>query len=137
METIRILLVDDHQVVREGLRRMLQQEMDMQVVGEAASVEEALTQVELLSPDVILMDIKMPGMDGIEGTRKLKEKFPSCNVIMLTLYGDYLNQAIEAGAVGFLLKGIKREELAMAIRAVHLWQLVLFHNGSPFTLVKL
>ena len=138
METIRILLVDDHQVVREGLRHMLQPEMDMQIVGEAANIEEALTQVDLLSPDVILMDIKIPGMDCIEGTRKLKEKHPSCNVIILTLYGDYLTQAIEAGAVGFLLKGIKREELAMAVRAVHLWQLVLFHkNGTPFTLVKL
>jgi NarL family two-component system response regulator LiaR len=137
METIRILMVDDHQVVREGLRRMLQPEMDMQVVGEAANIEDALTQVDLLSPDVILMDIKMQGTDGIEGTRKLKEKYPSCNVIILTLYGDYLTQAIEAGAVGFLLKGIKREELAMAIRAVHLWKLVLFHDGSPFTLVKL
>ncbi len=138
METIRILLVDDNQVVREGLRRMLEPEIAIQVVGEAANMEEAFTQVDLLSPDVILMDVKMPGMDGIEGTRKLKEKYPSCNVITLTSYEDYLTQAIEAGAVGFLLKGTKREELAMAIRAVHLWQAALFHkNGSPFTLVKL
>ena len=137
METIRILLVDDHQVVREGLRHMLQPEMDMQVVGEAASVEEALAQVDLLTPDVILMDVKMPGMGGIEGTRKLKEKHPSCNVIIFTLYEDYLTEAIKAGAVGFLLKSIKREELAMAIRSVYLLQVALFHNGSPFTLVKL
>ena len=136
METIRVLLVDDNQVVREGLGSMLQPEMDIQVVGEAANVEEALTQVDLLSPDVILMEIKMSGMNGIEGTRKLKEKYPSCNVIILTLYEDYLTQAIEAGAFGFLLKGIKREELAMAIRAVNLWQVALFHNGSPSTLVK-
>ena len=136
METIRILLVDDHQIVREGLRRILQQETDMQVVGEAASVEEALTQVDLLCPNVILMDVRMPGMNGIEGIGKLKEKHPSCNVIILTFHGDYLTQAIEAGAAGFLLKSVKREDLAMAIRTVHLSQLTLFQNGLPFTLVK-
>jgi len=119
MDTIRILLVDDHQVVREGLRHMLELETDMEVVGEAADAKEALTQVELLSPQVILMDIKMPGMGGIELTRQLKEKQPSCNVIMLTLYDEYLTQAIEAGAVGYLLKDIRREELIRAIRAVH------------------
>ncbi|MBA7506646.1 Transcriptional regulatory protein DegU [subsurface metagenome] len=119
MDTIRILLVDDHQVVREGLRRMLELEADMEVVGEAADAKEVLSQVELLSPEVILMDIKMPGIDGIELTRQLKEKQPACDVIMLTLYDEYLTQAIEAGAVGYLLKDIKREELIRAIRAVH------------------
>jgi len=119
MDTIRIVLVDDHQVVREGLRHMLELEADMEVVGEAADAKEALTQVESLSPEVILMDIKMPGEDGIELTRQLKEKQPACNVIMLTLYDEYLAQAIEAGAVGYLLKDIKREELVRAIRAVH------------------
>jgi len=119
MDTIRILLVDDHQVVREGLRHMLELETDMVVVGEAADAKEAFTQVELLSPEVILMDIKMPGMGGVELTRQLKEKQPACNVIMLTLYDEYLAQAIEAGAVGYLLKDIRREELIRAIRAVH------------------
>ena len=119
MDIIRILLVDDHQVVREGLRRMLELEEDMEVVGEAAEAKEALTQVELLCPEIILLDIKMPGVDGIEFTRRLKEKQPTCNVIVLTLYDEYLAQAIEAGAVGYLLKDIKREELVRAIRAVH------------------
>jgi len=119
MDTIRILLVDDHQVVREGLCRMLELEADMKVVGEASNAKEALTQVESLSPEVILMDIKMPGVDGIELTRQLKEKQPSCNIIMLTLYDEYLTEAIEAGAVGYLLKDVKREELVRAIRAVH------------------
>jgi DNA-binding NarL/FixJ family response regulator len=119
MDTIRILLVDDHQVVREGLRRMLELEADLKVVGEAADATEVLTQAGALSPEVILMDIKIPGTDGIELTRQLKEKEPSCNVIMLTLYDEYLTQAIEAGAVGYLLKDIKREELIRAIRAVH------------------
>ena len=119
METIRILVVDDHQVVREGLRHMLELEADMEVVGEAGNAKEALAQVESLSPEIILMDIKMPGVDGIELTRQIKEKQPSCNIIMLTLYDEYLAKAIEAGAVGYLLKDIKREELTRAIRAVH------------------
>ena len=115
---IRVLMVDDHQVVREGLRRMLDLERDIEVVGEAGSFEEALAQIELSSPDIVLMDIKMPGKDGIETTRLVKEKQPDCKVIMLTLYEDYLVQAIEAGAEGYLLKDVKREELAQAIRAV-------------------
>ncbi len=119
MDVIRILLVDDHQVVREGLRRMLELEEDMEVVGEAGGAKEALTQVELLSPEVILMDIKMPEIDGLELTRQLKEKYPSCNVIMLTLYDQYLPQAIEAGAAGYILKDVKRDELVRAIRVVH------------------
>ncbi len=119
MDAIRILLVDDHQVVREGLRRMLELETDFQVVGEAAEAKEALTQVELLSPEVILMDIKMPKVDGIELTRQITQKHPSSKIIMLTLYDEYLTQAIEAGAVGYVLKDIKREELIRAIRAVH------------------
>ena len=117
MEAINILLVDDHQVVREGLRRMLELEADLKVVGEAADAKEALPQIEVLSPEVVLMDIKMPGGDGIELTRQVRQKNPSCNVIMLTLYDEYLTQAIEAGAVGYLLKDIKREELVRAIRA--------------------
>ncbi len=116
---IRILLVDDHQVVREGLRRMLELEADLEVVGEAADANEALTQVELLSPEVVLMDIKMPGMNGIELTRQLKEKQLACNIIMLTLYDEYLAQAMEAGAMGYLLKEAKGAELTRAIRQVH------------------
>jgi len=119
MDTIRIMLVDDHQVVREGLRRMLELEPDLEVVGEVGDPKEVLTKAEQLSPEVILMDIKMPGIDGIELTRQLKEKMPTCNVLMLTLYDEYLAQAIKAGAVGYLLKDVKREELVRAIRTVH------------------
>ena len=92
MNAIRILLVDDMQVVREGLRRMLEFDADLEVVGEAADAKEALSQIELLFPEVILMDIKMPAVDGIELTRQLKEKHPSCKVIMLTMYKEYLTQ---------------------------------------------
>ena len=118
MDTIRILLVDDHQVVREGIRRMLEIEPDLKIVGEAASAKEALLQVEALSPAVILMDIKMPGVDGISLTREITARFPASNIIMLTLYDEYLPQAIEAGAKGYLLKDIRRDELLRAIRGV-------------------
>ncbi|MFC1953054.1 response regulator [Chloroflexota bacterium] len=118
METTKILLVDDHQVVRDGLRHMLELEEDIEIVGEAGDARDAISKVELLSPDVILMDIKMPGVDGVELTRQIKQQHPSANIIMLTLYDEYLTQAIEAGAVGYLLKDIKREELVRAIRAV-------------------
>lgn len=119
MSAIRVLLVDDHQVVREGLRRMLGLEDDIHVVGEATSMEEALKLAELHSPDVVLMDIKMPGVDGVEATRRLKEKQPACNIIMLTLYEEYIAEAIKAGAAGYLLKDIKREELSQAIRVAY------------------
>ncbi|MDP2744703.1 MAG: response regulator transcription factor [Dehalococcoidia bacterium] len=137
MDTIRILLVDDHQVVREGLRRMLELEADFQIVGEVADTREALNQVALLVPEVVLMDIKMPGTDGIELTRQLKQAHPSCKVIMLTLYDEYLTEAIEAGAEGYLLKDIKREELAKAIRAVHQGRSPLNLSLSPGRLAAL
>ena len=119
MSAIRVLLVDDHQVVREGLRRMLEVEDDIRVVGEATGMEEALKLAELHSPDVVLMDIKMPGVDGVEATRRLKEKQPACNIIMLTLYEEYIAEAIKAGAAGYLLKDVKREELSQAIRVAY------------------
>jgi DNA-binding NarL/FixJ family response regulator len=119
MDTINILLVDDHRVVREGLRRMLELESDFRVVGEASDAQTVINQVGELSPEVVLMDIKMPGGDGISLTRRLKEEYPECNIIMLTLYDEYLTQAIEAGADGYLLKDIEREELIKAIRGIH------------------
>ena len=122
---IRIVVVDDHQVVREGLRHLLEGEEDMKLVGQGANAEEALCQVETLSPNIVLMDIKMPGVNGIELTRQVKQKHPSCKVIMLTLYDEYLTQAMEAGAKGYLLKDIKREELAQAIRQVHRGEVVI------------
>lgn len=119
MDTINILLVDDHRVVREGLRRMLELESDFRIVGEASDIQTVINQVAELSPEIVLMDIKMPGGDGISLTRRLKEEYPECNVIMLTLYDEYLSQAIEAGADGYLLKDIEREELIKAIRSIH------------------
>ena len=128
---IRILLVDDHEVVRSGLRDMLEQEDDFEIVGQCANSAETLSQIETLSPHVVLMDIKMPGMDGIQLTRLVKQKYSSCEIIMLTLYDEYLTQAIEAGAMGYLLKDINHEELADSIRQVHHGEMVISRNITP------
>lgn len=122
---IRILLVDDHQVVRDGLRHMLADEADMEIVGQSAGGEEALTQIAEHSPNIILMDIKMPRMDGIKLAYLVKQQSPDCGIIMLTLYDEYLTQAMGAGARGYLLKDISREELIQAIRQVRRGELVI------------
>ncbi len=119
-EAIKVLIVDDHQVVREGLRRMLTLEEGIEVVGEAGDGEEAITRAASLSPDVIVMDLKMPGMDGITATREIKQTMPEVAVLMLTLYAeDFVKQAIEAGASGYLLKDSDCEQIAKAIHQVH------------------
>ena len=118
MELVRILLVEDHQVVREGLRRMLELEPDMRVVAEANSGEEGLVQLATLEPDIVIADIKMSGMDGIEFTRQAIKEHPQCKVLVLTLYDEYLASALEAGAVGYLRKDVHREELIQAVRSV-------------------
>lgn len=129
--SIRVLLVDDHPVVRQGLRRMLELEVDMEVVGEAASGEEALHQIRTVSPDIVVLDIRMPGMGGVETIRQIKEHHPEANAIVLTLYGDqYLAQAIEAGAVGYLIKDVGNDELIQAIRAVHRGESILHRSLS-------
>jgi len=115
---IQILVVDDHQVVREGLRRMLGEEKDMELVGQGANGEEALFQVEILSPNIVLLDIKMPGVDGIELTRQLRQKYPSCKVIILTFYDEFLTQAIEAGAKGYLLKDISSDTMLDEVQLI-------------------
>ncbi|MEE8413075.1 MAG: response regulator [Dehalococcoidales bacterium] len=122
---IEILLVDDHQVVRDGLQAMLEQDENFRVTGQSADAESTMAQLDKLSPDIVLMDIKMPGMDGIELTRQVKQKNHSCNVIMLTLYDQYLSQALEAGARGYLLKDIKSLELSLAIKKVSEGQIVI------------
>jgi DNA-binding NarL/FixJ family response regulator len=123
---IRVMLVDDQQLVREGLRRMLELDGDIEVVGEAKSGEEAIVKADEWEPDIILMDVRMPGMGGIEATRQLKAKECKANIIILTVYEDkYLAQAAEAGAVGYLLKDIGREELARSIK-------LAYEGQSPF-----
>ena len=117
---IRVLVVDDHQVVREGLRRMLELEKGIQVVGEAKSGEEAITKAVSLAPDVITMDLKMPGMDGIIATREIKQKMPDVNILVLTLYAEeFVKQAVEAGVSGYLLKDSECEQITKAIHQVY------------------
>jgi len=119
-DNLRILLVDDHQVVRMGLRFVLEDVADVQLVGEASSVNEALIQCRLLQPDVVIMDIKMPGKSGIEGCREIVAQWPHIQVIMLTSFVDdsLIAEAIQAGAVGYVLKGVGTDELIRALNAV-------------------
>ena len=118
--TIKVLLVDDHHVVREGLRRILELDDGITVIGEARSGEEAIVKAVALSPDVIIMDLKMPGMDGIAATREIKQKLPQVNVLVLTLYAeDFVKQAVEAGVSGYLLKDSDIEQITKGVHQVH------------------
>ena len=118
MNTIRILLVEDHQIVREGLRRMLEMEPDMQVVGEVSNGHEALARMDELTPDIVITDMKMPGMDGMELIRLLKSQYPRCHALVLTFYDQFFNEALAAGAAGYLVKDLRKEELVDAVRTV-------------------
>ena len=120
-EIIRIFLVDNHELVRHGLRHMLEPEEDIEVVGDYASAEELFHQLETLSPDIVVMDANMPGMNGIEATRNLKRNGLPCDtdVIILAESANYRTEALEAGAVSYLLKDITCAELAQSIREVY------------------
>jgi DNA-binding NarL/FixJ family response regulator len=126
-EAIRILLVDDHAVVREGLRTFLALQDGFEVVGEAADGEAAIMTAERLRPDVILMDLVMPRLDGVGAMRELRRRLPASRVIVLTSFVDdeRLLPAIRAGAAGYLLKNVDPPELARAIRAAHAGQALL------------
>jgi NarL family two-component system response regulator LiaR len=117
--TIRVMIVDDHQVVRQGLRTFLDLQDDIAVVGEADDGAAALRAIEQSAPDVVLMDIVMPHMDGIEATRRIKQAYPDINVIVLTSFaGDQqVLPALEAGASSYLLKDVSPEELVESVRA--------------------
>ena len=118
---IRVLVADDHPVVRHGLCTMLEIEDDMVVVGRAADGEEAVIQARETKPDIILLDVQMPNVDGIEALRRIRADNPEARVIVLTTYRneDYIFPSLEAGARGYLLKDASRTELAAAVRAVH------------------
>jgi len=119
-KVITLLLVDDHPVVRKGTRDLLEGESDLRVVGEAESGEEAIEKTHELSPDVILMDVSMPGMNGIEATKRIKAEMPTVGVLVLTSYDDdaYVFALLEAGAAGYILKNATEDELLGAVRAV-------------------
>jgi NarL family two-component system response regulator LiaR len=116
---IRVLLVDDHAVVRSGLGAFLLAYDDLELVGDSGSGEEALLKCEQLKPDVILMDLMMPGMDGAEATAAIRERYPDIQVIALTSFKeeDLVQRAMKAGAIGYLLKNVSADELADAIRS--------------------
>ena len=127
MEPISVLLIDDHRVVRQGLRDFLELQDDIEVVGEAGSGEEGVKAVQDKLPDVVLMDMVLPGIDGVEATRRIKSASPSTQVIVLTSFtdDDKVFPAIKAGAISYLLKDVQPEELAKAIRAAQRNEAVL------------
>ena len=120
MDQIRILIADDHPLFRDGLRALLESVPDMQVIGEVATGNEVMAQAQALQPDVILMDIKMPGLNGIEATRRILQASPHIRILVITMFEDdeSVFAAIRAGARGYLLKGAVQEETLRAIRAV-------------------
>ncbi|MFN8380648.1 MAG: response regulator transcription factor [Anaerolineales bacterium] len=119
MKPIRVLIVDDHEIVREGLHILLSEEPDFAVVGMAGDSESALALTKLHKPDLVLMDLVMPGLDGIETTRLVLSESPSTRVLVLTTFSDdqHVRDAIQAGAIGYLLKDVLKTELLDAIRS--------------------
>ena len=124
VEPVRVLIVDDHALFRRGLLMVLEGETDIDVVGEAGDGQEAIERAESTTPDVVLMDVRMPKRSGIEATRTIKDTLPSTKILMLTISDEEadLYEAIKAGASGYLLKEISIEEVADAVRAVHAGQ---------------
>lgn len=118
---IKVLLVDDQSLIRQGLKALLELEPDIEIVGEAENGEQAINLVAQLQPDVILLDIRMPIMDGVAATREIQKRFAKTKILVLTTFDDdeYVSAAMQNGAMGYLLKDTPSEELAVAIRAVH------------------
>ena len=124
-EKIRILIVDDHDEVRKSLGGLLAREEDIEVIGECANGKEALISAVVRLPDIIIMDIRMPIVDGLEAAHILAQKSVSCKVIIMTLYEQYLDEAIKSGVRGYLLKGINLHDLTKSIRSVHQGEIVI------------
>jgi len=127
MERISIMIADDHVVVREGTRELLERENDLDVVGEAGDGEEAVRKATELKPDVAIIDIAMPKLNGIEATKQIKALSPATAVLILTAYDNdqYIFALLEAGAAGYLLKNVRGQEVIEAVRAVHAGESVL------------
>jgi two-component system, NarL family, response regulator NreC len=121
MARIRLLLVDDHEVVRSGLRMLLENQADLKILGEADTGKQALEMVETLNPDVVIMDITLPDISGIEATRRIKEAHPDMAVVALTIHEDqqYFFEMLQAGASGYVPKRAAPDDLITAIRAAH------------------
>jgi DNA-binding NarL/FixJ family response regulator len=118
---IRILLVEDQFLIRQGIKSLLESNLDMQVIGEAENGQRALEQIPALKPDIVLMDIRMPVMDGVAATKAIAQNYPDAKVLVLTTFDDdeYVSQAMRLGAKGYLLKDTEPDELALAIRSVY------------------
>ena len=127
-DPIRVLIADDHIIVRSGLRLLLEAEPDIEVVGEALEGGEALNLVEKHLPDVVLMDIAMPGMNGLEATRQIKASWPQVNVLVLTMHrsDEYFFEMLKAGASGYILKGAETSDLIHAVRVVGRGEVFLY-----------
>ena len=121
MPEIRVLVVDDHAILRDGIRSLLERQEDIRVVGEAANGREAIERVQELAPDLVLMDVAMPEMDGLEATRQIKTRFPQVRVLILTQHDDheYVEPMLRAGASGYVLKRSGGREVVNAIRQVY------------------
>jgi len=131
--TIRVLLADDHTMVRDALANMLRAEPDIEFVGVASNGLEAVTQTQLLRPDVVVLDVSMPEMNGIEAAACIRKAVPACRVLALSALGDacFVNQMVEAGAKGFLVKSESVNSLIQAVRHVHAGGVWLPDNPSP------
>jgi NarL family two-component system response regulator LiaR len=127
MEKTTVLVADDHPLVRDSISVLLQRQNDFEVIGQAADGEEAVKLVNELSPHVVVMDIEMPGVDGLEATKQIKATHPEASVLALTVHDDeeYVAAMLDAGVAGYLLKSVYGEELVQAIRAVRLGEFVL------------
>ena len=139
MKSIKVMIVDDHEMLRLGLRYALAMEDDMEVVADAGDAQSALREAEIYSPDVVLMDVRMPGTDGIQTCRILKESLPDTRVVMLTSYGDEeaVFSAIMAGASGYLLKNTRRAELLRAVRSAAAGESLLDPGITDVVLARL
>jgi len=133
-EKTKLLLVDDHEIVRSGLRMLFLAESDMEIVGEAASGEEAIQAVQEFAPDVVIMDVAMPGMTGVEATRRIKRTHPDVAVLALTMYEgeQYFFQMLEAGASGYVPKRAAADDLVSAIRVVRQGNVFLYPSMAKF-----
>ncbi len=139
MDKIRVLLVDDHSVVRLGMMTLINDQPDMETVGEAGTAHEAVKKVGELAPDVVLMDIRMPGEGGIKATKEISDRFPETKVVMLTSYADdeLIFRAVRAGAKGYVLKQVGNQELLNAIQAAAKGEAVLDPSTTNKILARL
>jgi DNA-binding NarL/FixJ family response regulator len=132
---IRVVLADDHALVRQGIRSLLEKLIDIEVVGEAVDGREALELSKTTQPDIVLMDIMMPGLNGLEAVNRMKNECPTARVIMLSVHAgeEYFRQALDSGAAGYLLKDADRMELELAIRTVMRGEIYLTPTVAKYT----